>query len=248
VHIFFRYARAVHEMRVLLTRPREDSERTARELLSRGDEAVIAPLFEITFMDVPEPPLEGVQAVLATSSNGVRALARRSPRRDIPVFAVGTQSAVTAALEGFRFIRNAEGDAAALASLVQTELRPDSGALLHATGTNVSPALSAGLREAGFEIRSCVLYGIIEADKLPDAAVEALRSGQLDAVLIYSPRSARLFADLVKKAGLAANCGRLIACCISSETSAPFDGLAFADIRIAASPDQDSLLALLGGY
>ena len=232
-------------MHVLLTRPLEDSRRTAQELAKRGHEAVIAPLFEIEYLDGPEPQLEGVQAVLVTSGNGVRALAKRMARRDIPLLVVGAQTAATARKEGFANIRDAGGDAAALVSLARAELRAEAGVLLHAAGTNASPAFSASLTQAGFDARTCVLYDTVEAGELPTAAVEALRSDSLDAVLIYSPRSARLFADRVNRAGLARSCAHLIACCISREAADALDGLTFAESRIAAHSDQDSLFDLI---
>jgi len=232
-------------MRVLVTRPLEDSRRTAQALAEREHEALIAPLFEIRYLDGAELPLDGVQAVLATSGNGVRGFARRTLRRDIPLFAVGTQTAATAEAEGFCSIRNAEGDAAALASLVRAQLRPENGALLHAAGTNAAPALSSVLGEAGFQLRTSVLYDIIEATELPAPAIEALRSNALDALLVYSPRSARLFAGCVRRAGLASSCTRLLACCISREAAEPLEQISFAEIRIAAYPTQDTLLDLL---
>lgn len=245
VRILLQDIRTVYEMRILVTRPLEDSRRTAEELAGRGHEAVIAPLFEIAYRDGPEPTLTGVQAVLATSGNGVRGFARRSARRDILLFAVGAQTAAMAQKEGFRHIRSAEGDASALVALLCTELRPDAGTLLHAAGTNASPAFSAALAEAGFELNTCIFYDIVEAAELPTAAVEALRANTLDAVLLYSPRSARLFADRVVRARLVFSCTRLIACCISQEASAALEQITFAELRIAAHPDQESLLDLL---
>lgn len=232
-------------MRVLVTRPSEDLRRTAEQLAQRGHEAVVAPLFEIEYRDGPEPALDGVQAVLATSGNGVRGFARRTTQRDVPLFAVGAQTAAMAQKEGFHCVHSAEGDAAALVALLRDALRPEAGTLLHATGTNASPAFSAVLAEAGFELNTCVLYDIVEVAELPTAAVEALRANTLDAVLIYSPRSARLFTDRVERAGLVSSCARLLACCISREAAAAAQGITFAELRIAAHPDQESLLALL---
>ena len=65
-------------------------------------------------------------------------------------------------------------------------------------------------------------------------------------MLIYSPRSARLLVDRVTRAGLVSACARLVACCISAEAADALADIAFGDIRIAAHPDQDSLLELLG--
>ena len=241
----FARVRAVSEMRVLLTRPYEDSQRTAQVLAECGHDAVIAPLFEVEYFDGPVPLLDGVQAVLATSAHGVRGLARRTTRRDIPLFAVGAHTATAAEREGFRCIGNAHGDATALATLVSAQLRPKAGALLHAAGTNASPALANELTLAGFELRTTVFYGIAEAPELPAAASDALRADLLDAVLLYSPRSARLFADRVTRAGLASFCARLIALCISSEAAAPIESMFFAEIRTAAHPNQESLLSQL---
>ena len=98
-------------MRVLVTRPIDDAQETAAQLASRGHEAIIAPLLEIRYAEGPDIALDGVQGVLATSSNGVRALARRTSRRNVSIFAVGTHTAAIARELGFQRVRDAGGDA-----------------------------------------------------------------------------------------------------------------------------------------
>ncbi|HJU19517.1 MAG TPA: uroporphyrinogen-III synthase, partial [Stellaceae bacterium] len=61
-----------------MTRPRAESEALAAALRSRGVEAMIEPLIEIEDRAAAPLDLAGVQAVLCTSANGVRALARAS--------------------------------------------------------------------------------------------------------------------------------------------------------------------------
>ena len=107
-------------MRVLVTRPLDDARATEARLKSRGHEAVVVPLLQVKFHDGPEIDLSGVQAILATSANGVRAFAQRSARRDLPVFAVGPQTARSAKLAGFSDVKSADGDAADLAKVVPT--------------------------------------------------------------------------------------------------------------------------------
>src|ERR1700733_8459789 len=102
-------------MRILITRPIDDGEETARQLSLRGHESLIAPLMTVRFHDGPEVMLDNVQAILATSANGVRALARRTQRRDVAVFAVGSQTAAQAQKLGFTEVKSADGDAEALA-------------------------------------------------------------------------------------------------------------------------------------
>src|SRR5438105_5073362 len=158
-------------MRVLVTRAPDDARRTARELAVRGHDALLAPLFEIRPLDVPAPQLDGVQAVLATSSNGVCAFAARSRRRDIPLFCVGANTAAAARAAGFHQVTSADGDAMALAAAVRKSLDPAAGALLHATGGNGAPELQPNLADAGFDVRVWVLYEIVPRGELPKETV-----------------------------------------------------------------------------
>lgn len=232
-------------MRVLVTRPYDDAERTAAELKARGHDAVIAPLLEIRFRDGPQLALDGVQAILATSANGARALARRTPRRDIPVFAVGAQTAEAARHAGFKTVKSADGDAAALAKAAARWASPTGGALFHAAGAQTKGGLAERLRASGFTVLCETLYEAVPVTVLPPIAADALRQGTLDAALFYSPRSARTFAEAVTRAGLAASCAGLEALCISQATADGLTPLSFRKIRVAARPDQDALLALI---
>lgn len=232
-------------MRVLVTRPVEDAERTAAELEARGHQAVIAPLLEIRFREGPQIVLDGVQAILATSANGIRALARRTARRDLPVFAVGPQTAKAARTLGFIAVRSADGDAARLAEAVAAWARPAAGALYHPSGAQTRGGLAERLMSAGFTVRSEALYEALLPEALPPTAAVALERGELEAVLLYSPRSARIFARLVGAAGLGRACGRLAALCISQAAADGLAPLEFRTVAVAARPDQHHLLALL---
>ena len=228
-------------MKILITRPLEDGEETARRLQARGHQTVLAPLLSLRFLEGPPLALEDVQAILATSANGVRAFARRSTRRDIALFAVGRQTAAEAERSGFQTVKNADGDAAALALAAAHWAEPDEGALLQVAGEGNEGRLAADL--PAFTLRREILYAMDAVEKLPDAVANGLRDGDLDAALFYSPRSAAIFADCVRKQGLPVS--RLLAACISPAAAAALQGLDFRAVRAAARPNQDSLLALL---
>lgn len=233
-------------MRVLVTRPQEDAQATAAKLTARGHDAILAPLLEIRFREGPTISLDSVQAILATSANGVRALARRSARRDLALFAVGRQTADAARLAGFAKVRSADGDGAALAQAALRWAKPGDGMLLHAAGGETKGELAATLARGGFALRTETLYDAVAVRALPPAAADALRAQSLDAALFYSPRSARIFRDLVLAAGLATSCRTAFAVAISPAAAKALDGLEFGEIRVAARPDQDALLTLLG--
>ena len=96
-------------MRLLITRPREDAEPLAALLGERNIETALAPLMSIIDSDTPDPDLSGVQALLITSANGIRAFARRVPARSIAVCAVDDASARAAGDLGFGDVASASG-------------------------------------------------------------------------------------------------------------------------------------------
>jgi uroporphyrinogen-III synthase len=231
-------------MRILITRPAEDGAEIAARLAGLGHRGMVAPLLVPRYDEGPEPDLSGVQAVLITSANGVRALARATARRDLPVFAVGPQTSAQALRAGFGDVRNADGDAHALARCAGQWAVPEKGVLLHVCGAQVPGTLAALLRDAGFSVRRAPLYRIEAAADLPDAVLQALRTRQLDAAMFFSPRSAAVFRDCLLRhdGGLAES---LTGLCISTPTAAALAPLAFAAIRIAGRPNQDAMLALV---
>ncbi len=229
------------QLRVLVTRPQEDGEQIAARLAEKGHQALLAPLLEPHFHDDVMPVLDDVQALLATSANGVRAFARRSPRRDLSVFAVGPQTAEEAHRAGFDDVRSADGDAKDLALAASRWAAQGKGALLHVCGREAPGTLAENLSLRGFKIRRCSLYHMETATRLPDAARDALNRGALDAAMFFSARSARVFGVLAD--GLPT--GGLAALCISPATAAALAEIAFSRVAVAARPNQAAMLALV---
>ena len=83
-------------MRLLLTRPEPDAQRTAAALRAQGHDVIIAPLLRIEPAADAEIGAGPWAAVLITSANAAHAVtahARVAPLRALPVFAVGRRSA-----------------------------------------------------------------------------------------------------------------------------------------------------------
>ncbi|MDA0704717.1 MAG: uroporphyrinogen-III synthase [Proteobacteria bacterium] len=231
-------------MRVLVTRPEPDASGLARALAALGVESVLAPLMEI-HQRPGAVSLEGVQAILATSANGVRAFARCEASRDLPLFAVGAATAEAARAVGFQTVDTADGDVHALGARVEQVLDPAAGALLHVAGTVTAGDLAGRLAASGFEIRREILYEARPVERLPAAAVEALRGGAIDGVLIFSPRTARALVTLVRKARVAASLQGSTAYCLSGAVAAESAALGWRRILVAEAPDQQALLSLV---
>ena len=130
-------------MRLLVTRPAEDAAPLAALLEEKGHEVTLEPLLTIEPVDNAVLDFEGVQALLITSANGVRAFAERNAERDLPVLAVGDASASVARELGFTNVESATGDVAALArgGIAQADLAPLSA--VASTGAATRSALQA---------------------------------------------------------------------------------------------------------
>jgi uroporphyrinogen-III synthase len=235
-------------MRLLLTRPEADSAALAQMLRSMGHETAIAPLLTIRFIDDAEIPARAWQALLVTSANGARALGRHraaASLKGVAVLAVGEASAEAAAEQGFTNVRAAGGDVDRLAALAVAELDPAMGPLLHAAGSVVAGDLVSLLGSRGFDVERAVLYEAKKAERLPGDVLTELERGTLDGALFYSPRTARQFARLVKKAGLEQRLENATAYCLSPAVAAALEGLGFRALKIAPEPSQKALLALI---
>jgi uroporphyrinogen-III synthase len=230
-------------MRVLITRPRADAEALAALLGERDIGALIEPMLEIIPKPVPALELDDVQALLLTSANGARALALATDRRDLALFAVGPATAMAARDAGFADVATADGDVAALSHLVESRLKPADGALLHVSGSAVAGDLAGRLGRAGFETRRAVLYEARALSALSEDAVAALIQGEIHAVLLFSPRTAKSFVRLCHLASLTLDGVRAL--CLSPAVAHQAEATRWFEIAVAARPDQDALLALI---
>ncbi|MBM3509185.1 MAG: uroporphyrinogen-III synthase [Alphaproteobacteria bacterium] len=231
-------------MRVLITRPESDSAALAAELGARGHQTLLQPLLVIVPTGAAVD-LAGVQAILATSANGIRALAAATAERRVPLYAVGDTSAATARASGFTDVASAAGDVAALVAVVAAALRPEDGRLLHVAGADIAGDLQAMLRAKGFTVDRVVLYRAIPAAALEPAIGDALKAARIDAVLFFSPRTARTFAKLASVAGIVPALGATAAICLSRAVAAEIEALRWRTVKIADRPDRAALIAAL---
>ena len=233
--------------RWLITRPTADAAETAKAVEALGHQAVIAPLIDIDMDQAGAIDLDGVQAILFTSANGVRAFERCSDVRDLPAFTVGDASARTARAAGFAHVSSASGAVDDLARLVANRLAPAEGALLHVAGSHVAGDLGGALAGAGFDVRRVCVYRSRPTAMLPQEAVDALAGDHLTGVLFFSPRTAGVFARLVDEAGLTERLRHLVALCLSPAVARRLSGAGWKACRTAIHPTLPDMLALLDG-
>ena len=233
-------------MRLLLTRPQADAERTAAELRARGHDVIVAPLLRIEPLPDAAIGAGPWTAILLTSANAATAMAAHpgaAALRALPVFATGRQSAAAMAVAGFADVTSAEGNVNDLAAFVAAHLKPPAR-LLYLAGEDRAGDLAGDLAARGFAVDTVVVYQAVAAEELPPAATAALRSG-LDGVLHFSRRSAEAYIAAARRGGLSAAAIKPVHFCLSAQVAEPLARAGAADVRIAARPTAAALTALI---
>ncbi len=240
-------------MRLVVTRPEPDATFLAEVLTGLNHEVIIEPMLNVQFDEEFELPADRFQAVIFTSANGVRAMAQRDNFRNflkIPVLTVGLASAEAARQSGFEDVTSAQGDLEALQEEIEATLDVAGGPLLYATGKHVSGDLAGALRGMGYRVNREVLYEAVPAESLSIGLRVMIEEGSLDGVLLFSRRTAIVWADLVEAAGLVQHLRGVRHLCLSGPIGDLLRerfGFAVPHIAVARRPDTEALLDLLYG-
>jgi len=229
-------------MRLLVTRPEPEATRTTERLRALGHEPVLAPLLETVFLN-PPPPSFRPAAILLTSGNGLRGLLRWPIFRvwlDVPLLAVGDRTAEAARSAGFTEVRSADGDGDALASLAIENLDPRAGTVLYPAAVDRAGRWPDRLTAAGFTLSLVEIYRMDPVAVLPDPVANDLHQGRIDGVLLYSPRTAKTFVELVARLDPQPRLDHLSIYALSANVASV---LTFGSVLIAEEPTDDALLA-----
>lgn len=236
-------------MRLLITRPQPGADHSAEILRARSHEVVVAPLLQIEPLpgaDLGAPPWG---AVLLSSANAARAIARHPRLREIaslPVLAVGDSTAEAARAAGFADVQSSGGDARDLGRAVSARFAGLRAPLLYLAGQDRARDLAGDLTGdvGGLILRTVVVYRAVKAATFPPPVQSALSAGRFDGVLHFSLRTAVAYMDCAQSAGLRDKALVPLQFCLSSRVAGPLAGA--ENIRIAARPDETALLDLVG--
>jgi uroporphyrinogen-III synthase len=235
-------------MRLLVTRPEPDGERTAALLRAQGHEVTVLPLLRIEAAGQAQLGTGPWAAVLLTSANAARAIATHRRFKELvglPAYAVGARTRAAAAAVGFRPVLSADGDVDELIALVAAHPPAANLPLLYLAGSDRSGDLAGSLQACGLQVETAVVYrSVMVADLRPDVRA-ALAAGRIDAVLHYSARSAAAFMAAALTAGMRGFSIRIKHLCLSSQVAAPLIDAGAEAVEVASEPTEAALFHCL---
>lgn len=218
---------------LLITRPQAQAEAFAAALEAAQPgrwDPVIAPLLTIEPTGA-KVDTDGIEAVIFTSANAVSGMT--SPGKNLPALCVGPATTRAAAEAGFDAYMVAGDVQGLIEALTAGDHR---GPLLHLRGRYTTLDLVEALKDTGVELRSAVVYDQV-AQPLPEGVREAIRTGTIADVTLFSRRTAQVFA-----AQLALPPGLRCHCLSKAVAEALPEG---PTLRVAPSPDREGMLSLL---
>jgi uroporphyrinogen-III synthase len=231
-------------MRVLVTRPLPDGERTAATLRAKGHDVLLAPLIQVR--PIPAVLAGNWSAVIITSANALRVVSKDqlTPLLTLPLYAVGGRSADAARAAGFREVRTAQGDADALVRLIAERYANEAAPHLYLAGEHRAADIEGALAAKGVKVATVVVYRNMTMGYPPEL-IRALEQNRIDAVLHFSRRSADNFVIGARTSGLVTQALAPKQLCLSAQVAEPVTAAGAHSVAIARRPDEASLLALL---
>jgi uroporphyrinogen-III synthase len=233
-------------MHLIVTRPEADAAEMAGRIEAMGHRVSLAPLLDMRPTGA-RLDFAGVQAIVATSRNALRALADGpllEAVKRLPIFVVGPASAELARDIGFTTVTAGTGGGRQLLPLIEETCTTGGGPLLYLSGDAVAFDMGAALGDAGYDVRHQVVYEAVEASSLPGDVVSAIRGGEVAGVILMSARTAKVFIRLARKAGAGSEAERLAYLCIS-QTVADALGEPKLRVLVADRPTSEEMLALV---
>ena len=235
-------------MRLLVTRPEPDAQRTAAILRQRGHHVSTAPLLRIEGI-AAEIGVGPWDALVITSANSCRAVAKHPRIAELvhrPIFTVGLHSAEAAREAGFLDVNAADGDVEELAALLTEKFKARDRRLLYFAGEDRTADLAAGLAAHGIQMKTIIIYRAVKVSEFPPLVRQAMTAGEIDGVLHFSRRTTESYLSSAVGAALLDRSLAPFHYCLSAQVARPLFQAGATAVRVAPRPNEGSLVELVG--
>ncbi|MEM9330271.1 MAG: uroporphyrinogen-III synthase [Pseudomonadota bacterium] len=234
-------------MRVLVTRIRSASEKTAKTLREHGHDPVLLPMF--TLVDTGDPiPNELFGGYVFTSGNALEILDRRGwfpSESDCVAYCVGDETAQSAKSFGFSKVLSADGNAQDLARLIESDLTDKPVKLLYLAGVKRSFDLQGTLERLGIMIDQTEVYRIEQVHPKAETKQVALDQLGSGAVFFYSHNTAKDVCDEIFEGYESPGSENLVAVAISTKTADAVLKYPWQAVYVADRPTERSMVEKL---
>lgn len=231
--------------KVLITRSEGEAEDLSQAIRAAGFEPLYEPMLTIEASGEAWPEIVETTPLIFTSSHGVRAFARAVPLRDNPVYVVGQGTAEAARTAGMENIKGVAADGDRLVDMLSLLPQEALISAFYVRGEDVSRDLRQILQGKGINIVDFAGYKAIPVENFSINLLKSLDNREINAVMLFSGRGAKVFAELVEQYDRAVRLKATKALCISEAVLQSVSVLPFQQGLIARTPDRYGMMELL---
>ncbi len=231
-------------MKILVTRPQPQADKTAQKLIAMGHEVIVEPMLSFQPLTVRGDVAGDAKAIAVTSANAIEALVFNglvSKLQHLPVYCVGEATAKAAEASGFQNVICADGDVDSLGSLIADSKQ--AGSVFYPAAIDRSGDLAGQLAQRGNTCRMVEVYQMAAATGFSENTRALIETERLDCVLFYSPRTIQIFLRLSYLEKTIVFLNAMKALCVSKRIAEQAG--AFDEVLTAKTPCEDSLFELL---
>ena len=236
-------------MRFLITRPQPDALKLANRLKSMGHEAVVSPVINTVCCPASLPAPDRIDGLIITSRNALRCLEKTREHKaylNLPLFAVGKATAQQATALGFSLVLQGKGRASALPPQIKAFYKAHQAPqLLHPGTAKKAFELTPALAALGIKLLEHEVYRTQLCENMTADAIARLCSGEIDGVILLSPRTAKHFHTLINQNALKEEMGAVSCLCLSQNVANALGDMPRKTTITAKHPDLDTLLGLI---
>lgn len=230
---------------IWLTRPHTDSETLVEDLSAQGIASIISPLMAIKPQPVTITEKSAPAALLLTSRHAASALATLAePWRGIPVYCVGGATAESATKHGFYNIISGETDIESMLPRLAADM-PAHSRILYFSGAQKRVDVASLLGEHSIRVDTTIAYQAVAATALTDEICAALTAGRVNAITLFSPRSAAIACSLLSAHGLEQSARGIDALCLSQTVVQAAAIMPWASIHSCDRPTRSAMIDLI---
>jgi len=227
-------------MSILITRPYNIGINSQNKISKLGKKSLLIPLIRIKYLNI-EISDSNYDYIVVTSQNAIATFRNNLWMKDKCILVVGGKTRDLLLQKNCKKILLCEENVSDLINNMYTKISSVSN-ILYICGDHLSYDLEGSLKSNSYNITSKVVYtsdAITELSKNEIAQINEV----VEIVMLYSPRTAKIFVDLALKYNLYTR--NKIAICISNKCANNIVKLQWMGVKIASSPNEIKMLELI---
>ena len=231
-------------MKILLTRPIDDSIITSKILSQIGIETLIIPFLEIGRVNYPEFRISQSDYIMFTSKNAANFFRFEKQFRNNLVFSVGSETKKILQEKGFKNIINADENLERLLILSKNQLKKGD-VVIHPTYKSSNLKIRNFFLSLGCKYFAIKCYSSKMICRNRDKLILFMKNTKKSMIAFYSPLTARSFVKQIQKMNLIKFCKDKSFVVISNKVKEEISKLGKLSIYVARKPNQKEMIELM---